>query len=155
LGLGELKDLASLSGESQVVQIRGAYQALEGAQLVGLIVEAEAYGFQDNLIVLSALGTDGVLRGIRLLQNKDTPGLGGRASEEAFYGQFSGLNLGVPNAGNTAKSPALATSVALSRDGGQIDAITAATITSRALTNLVKASLEIAARWLAQNGGAQ
>jgi electron transport complex protein RnfG len=74
------------------------------------------------------------IKGLRLLQDKDTPGLGARASDAryfidkpanktTFYGQYAGKPLG----SGTLK---------VKKDGGTIDAITGATITSRAVTLL-------------------
>ena len=75
--------------------------------------------------------TDGKVQGISIISHTETPGLGAvaaakNAKGEAFRSQFEGVS-GV---------------LAVNKDGGEIDAITSATITSRAVVAGVNAALE-------------
>ena len=75
---------------------------------------------------------DGSIAGIQILScSNETPGLGANATNEEFYGQYAGK----PGDG----------SLKVSKDGGEIQAMTGATITSRAVTNGVDAAANYAA----------
>lgn len=74
------------------------------------------------------VGTDGTVTGVSIISMSETSGLGANASKESFRGQFVG------------KSGELA----VSKDGGEIDALTGATITSRAVTSGVNTALVVA-----------
>ena len=76
---------------------------------------------------------DGVVTGVRIGTHSETPGLGARAAEEKFYGQFTG------------KSGALSVIKTGEAGDSEINAITAATITSTAVTNAVNEALDCAA----------
>jgi electron transport complex protein RnfG len=73
----------------------------------------------------------GHLTGMRVMTHIETPGLGARSTESAFYEQFSGLET---------------KDIALSDKGGKINAITGATNTSTGVVEAVKKGLELFAR---------
>ena len=73
---------------------------------------------------------DGIVYNTSVLSQSETPGLGAKCTEPAFADQFKNLN------------PA-ATKLAVKKDGGDIDAITASTITSRAYVAAVNNALAI------------
>jgi len=68
---------------------------------------------------------DGTIAGISVLDHKETPGLGTKMTEPGFKGQFTGKNPGE-------------FMLKVKKDGGQVDAITAATISSRAFCDAVQ-----------------
>lgn len=88
---------------------------------LGAAVESTTGGFGGDLKVLVGFDTDGKILGYTLLEHAETPGLGAKA-EKWFQKGEKGNIIG--------KSPAEPLTV--SKDGGQVDAITASTITSRA-----------------------
>ncbi|KAA6346824.1 Electron transport complex protein RnfG [termite gut metagenome] len=103
------------------------YQAKNGDQLVGTAVESVSLGFGGELKVLVGFDTEGNIYDYSLLSHSETPGLGSKASDwfkEGNKGSIKGLNPGTK-------------SLTVSKDGGDIDAITASTITSRAFLNAV------------------
>ena len=67
-----------------------------------------------------------ILQGISIISQKETPGLGTKILEDTFLTQFQDLN---------------SDDIALSQNGGQIDAITGATISSSAVTDAVSQSI--------------
>ena len=85
-------------------------------------------GFSGDFDVMVGVGPDGSIIDTYVLQHKETPGLGDKMSGEPFKSQFRQKNL--QNAKWQVK-----------KDGGDIDALTAATITSRAFTHGVKRAL--------------
>lgn len=98
------------------------YQAkdAQGKEL-GAAVESTTGGFGGNLKVLVGFNPQGKILGYALLEHAETPGLGAKADKWFQKGQKGDI---------IGKSPAEPLTV--SKDGGQVDAITASTITSRA-----------------------
>lgn len=92
----------------------------------GYCVEVAPTGFGGPVNMIVGINMDGSLAGIQILSMSETPGLGAKASDADFAGQFTGADA--------------TGSLAVSKDGGTIQAITGATITSRAVTNGVNAA---------------
>lgn len=91
-------------------------------------------GFGGNLKVLVGFNDEGDILGYTLLEHAETPGLGAKAGEW-FQKAENGGNGG--KACIVGLNPAKA-NLTVSKDGGDIDAITASTITSRAFLSAVK-----------------
>lgn len=113
-------DFATPVDKNQPV-VSGVYQAtLNGAE-AGYCVEVNPKGFGGALKMIVGINADGTVAGIKVTEASETPGLGAKAqSDKNWVAQF---------AGQTADG-----SLAVSKDGGTINAITGATITSRAVT---------------------
>ncbi len=94
----------------------------------GYVIEVTPSGFGGTIDMVVGIGTDGTVTGVSIISMSETSGLGANASKESFRSQFVG------------KSGELA----VSKDGGEIDALTGATITSRAVTNGVNTALAVA-----------
>ena len=90
----------------------------------GYVFTAGAKGYGGTVNVMVGIGTDGKITGIEILSHSETPGLGANAVKPAFKDRFIG------------KSGTL-TVDKNSNDGQNIQAITAATITSKAVTSAV------------------
>jgi electron transport complex protein RnfG len=88
---------------------------------LGAAVESTTGGFGGDLKVLVGFDPEGNILGYTLLEHAETPGLGAKA-DKWFQKGGKGDIIG--------KSPA--DPLTVSKDGGQVDAITASTITSRA-----------------------
>ena len=99
-----------------VYQIKDA----QGKDL-GAAVESTTMGFGGDLKVLVGFDAEGNILGYTLLEHAETPGLGAKADQWFQKGQKGDI---------IGKNPAEPLTV--SKDGGQVDAITASTITSRA-----------------------
>ena len=100
----------------------------------GYAFEVTPGGFDNTITMMVGVGTDGSVLGISIVSHTETAGLGAVAAAstsagEAFRGQFVGTS----------------GSVAVTKDGGSLDAITGATITSRAVCTGVNAALACAA----------
>ncbi len=85
------------------------------------------------------LDTEGTIVGIEILSHSETPGLGANAVKDDFKGRFAG------------KSGAL-TVDKVSNDGQNIQAITAATITSKAVVSAVNTITEAYAQVMTGGG---
>ena len=106
------------------------YPAKEGDQWIGTAVQATSIGFAGEIKVLVGFDAEGKIYNYSLLAHAETPGLGSKASDwfkEGGKGSIKGMSPG--------DAP-----LAVSKDGGQIDAITASTITTRAFLNAVNAA---------------
>ena len=90
-------------------------------QDLGAAVVSTTSGFGGNLKVLVGFDSEGKILGYTLLEHTETPGLGAKADKWFQKGQKGDI---------IGKSPAVPLTV--KKDDGQIDAITASTITSRA-----------------------
>lgn len=90
-------------------------------QNLGAAVESTTGGFGGNLKVLVGFDPQGNVLGYTLLEHAETPGLGAKADKWFQKGEKGDI---------IGKNPAEPLTV--SKDGGQVDAITASTITSRA-----------------------
>ena len=94
----------------------------------GYVVQVAPSGFGGNLDVMVGVGADGTCTGVSIISHAETSGLGANATKEDFRAQFVGK-----------------ANVAVTKDGGDIAALTGATITSRAVCDGVNAAIEAAA----------
>ena len=97
----------------------------------GYAVQVAPGGFDGPITMMVGVDFEGNILGISVIKHTETAGLGAVAAAktsagEAFRGQFVGLS----------------GSVSVTKDGGQIDSITGATITSRAVCVGVQAALD-------------
>ena len=92
----------------------------DGKEL-GAAVESTTSGFGGDLKVLVGFNPEGTILGYTLLEHAETPGLGAKADKWFQKGEKGDI------IGKNPQEP-----LTVSKDGGQIDAITASTITSRA-----------------------
>ena len=113
--------------------IRGVYEGyLDNGVMTGYIFKLSPSGYSGEIDFLAGVSIldDRKITGIRILRHSETPGLGALAVKKDFYGQFSGRDL----------SPLRVSKSSPGRD--EIQAITSATITSRAITNAVNEAVE-------------
>jgi electron transport complex protein RnfG len=94
-------------------------------------LETQVNGFADKVGLMVAINTkDDTLRGIGVTTHKETPGLGGNAkADPSFAAQFKGKSINKP--------------IKVTNDGGEISALSGATITSRAVCKGAMQAIEI------------
>ena len=97
---------------------------------IGAAVESSSMGFGGELKVLVGFDVEGNIIDYSLLSHAETPGLGSKAADWFKKGAKGDI---------TGKNPGEAPLV-VSKDGGQIDAITASTITTRAFLAAVNSA---------------
>ncbi len=119
-----------------------AYAAYAGEKHVGYVFSVFPKGYGGEIKVTVGVGIDKRISGVRIGENKETPGLGTKVSEDGFIGQYSGKS--IQKAFEVVKRPAAADS--------EIQAISGATISSKAVTSAVQASAELGNKLL-QDGG--
>jgi electron transport complex protein RnfG len=82
-------------------------------------------GFAGHIELMAGFRADGTINNIAILQHKETPGLGTKMAEPKFMNQFLDKNPG-------------SFKLKVKKDGGQVDAITAATVSSRAFCDAMQ-----------------
>lgn len=109
--------------------IEGApvFKAFKGDQYVGVATIASAMGFSDQIIIMVGLDKANNIVNYEVLSQKETPGLGTKCVDW-FKNQINGKSID--------------TDFKVKQDGGDVDAITAATISSRAFLNAVENASE-------------
>ena len=118
----------------ETIELEGAtykiYKATKGGEFIGAAVESVSMGFGGELKVLVGFDVEGNIIDYSLLSHAETPGLGSKAADwfkKGAKGDITGKNPG--------EAP-----LAVSKEGGQIDAITASTITSKAFLSAVNSA---------------
>ena len=104
-----------MSGETYTYNL--AYD--EVGNTVGCAINVSALGFGGPIVIKVGFDVNGIVWNTKVLSQAETPGLGAKCVEPAFADQFR-------------KFDAQEKKLGVKKDGGDIDAITASTITSRA-----------------------
>lgn len=119
--------------EEESIELAGKtyayYKLIKGEDIVAYAVKSSASGFGGPIEIMVGITVDGVIYNTVVLSQSETPGLGAKCSEPLFADQFKNFN-------------PVERKLAVTNDGGEIDGITASTITSRAYVNAVKVALD-------------
>jgi electron transport complex protein RnfG len=101
----------------------------ESGKLVGYVVQTDHRGYGGAVELTVGITNDMKIKGYEVLHHNETPGLGDQIKKENFKAQFVGKN---------------SEQLVITKRGepGKINAITGATITTRAVVGGIKASLE-------------
>ena len=99
------------------------YTIYSNGDRVGYAFLAIGKGYGGDINILVGLTDESTVKGIKIVSQEETPGLGTRIAEPFFTAQFAGIDIN---------------NVALSRNGGEIDAITSSTISSSAVVEAVR-----------------
>jgi len=132
---------AAVTSGDESVQIVSAYLVKSDMAPLGVAIKATGTSYKGPATLLVGVRLDRSITGVRVLDLSDTPGLGGNASNASYYvnkenkvtfpGQFTGKYI-------TDKFEVK----------GDVIPITAATVTSKALTKIVKVAGASAGVWL-------
>ena len=97
----------------------------------GYVFQTEAKGYGGAVKVMTGISADGQITGVVILEHSETPGLGANAEKASFTDQFkqTAPEKGITLVKNKAPSD------------GEIEAMTGASITSRAVTNAVNEAI--------------
>lgn len=100
------------------------YFITAGDNITGYAFKATGNGYGGSISILIGLATDKTtVKGISIISNAETAGLGSRITLPSFTDRFIGKNIN---------------DVKLTQDGGQIDGISGSTISSRAVVETVR-----------------
>lgn len=120
--LSEAYSVAGLAGNDSLV----FYPAMREGTRVGMAVKSySTKGYSGLIILMVGFDRDGVIQNVEVLEHKETPGLGSKMSTPKFKDQYLSQNPG-------------SFDIRVKKDGGQIDAISGATISSRAFSEAIQ-----------------
>ncbi|MDR1277601.1 MAG: FMN-binding protein [Treponema sp.] len=141
-GADRFTEITAIKSPDLSVTIESQYKALRGEETAGAALQVSRGSYGGPIKMLVGVSAEGVITGVKILEHKDTPGLGAKAASPryfvdraagiTFYGQFAGKSIRDPFE---------------VRD--DVQAITASTITSRAVAAAVKAAGTGVMAWLA------
>ncbi len=86
-------------------------------------------GYGGVIETVVGVSSTGSVSGVSVIRHSETPGLGANVTNSEFQMRFVGIPVG--------------TEVKVKKDGGQVDAITGATVSSRAVANAVNQALQV------------
>jgi electron transport complex protein RnfG len=110
------------------------YRVFAGSEPVAALFAVTARdGFSGPIRILIGIGVDGTITGVRILQHRETPGLGDKieSARSDWVFQFDGRSMGNP----------IATGWAIEVDGGEFDQLTGASVTPRAIIKAIRDTL--------------
>ena len=106
------------------------FLAKKGGKLVAMAYDTgDAKGYKGPIEMMVAVDSEGKIIGMSMMSHKESPGFGANAEKPEFTDQF--------------KAGILPSEVELSSSGGKIDAISGATVTSKAIVRALKKAVEI------------
>ena len=127
------KVLPAFESVEEMEEREGVYVATKGDEVVGYAIEgASPNGFNGNVSLMVGYTAEGVIYNVEVLAQAETPGLGANMESE-------GNALIVSFKGKKAEDMTMT----VGKDGGDVDALTAATISSRAYAEAVALTYEV------------
>ena len=107
------------------------YPAYSKNEFIGAaIIGTSNKGFSGLIKIMIGFKSNGDIQNIVVLEQKETPGLGTKIKGETFLQQFRGVNIS-------------SFKMTVKKDGGEIDALTGATITSRAFCEATQLAYDV------------
>lgn len=109
--------------------------AIKDGETVGYIFNVASKGYGGDIQVMTAVNLDGTIAAVEILDaSGETPGLGQNVTKPDWYAQFTGLkeDITVIKGGSA------------NADSNEINAVTGATISSKAVTEAVNKALDYA-----------
>ncbi len=128
---GPAELIAELAEQS--VKIGTVFRAEHGGVLYGYVVETACKGYGGDVVLYVGVGADGTVNGVSITESSETPGLGLEASA-VLTPQFAGKKV----------ESFVYTKNGAMENTNEVDAISGATITTRAVTDAVNGGLKVA-----------
>ncbi len=122
--------------EGTAEAVKGIYAGFSGSDPVGYVVEVSTKGYGGAISMTVGVNLEGAVTGVIVGNNNETPGLGSKATGGSFIAQFSSITIGdiAENALIVVKQQPKA--------ANEVQAVSGATISSRAITKGVQAALD-------------
>ncbi len=106
------------------------FPAKKGEKLIGMAIKTKSSkGYSGDIWIMVGFTMTGEIQNVFVIEHKETPGLGSKMTTPSFVNQFLG------------KNPAQMT-LKVKKDGGDVDAITGATISSRAYSQAIQLAFD-------------
>ncbi len=125
--------------------IKEVYAAYIGEELAGYVFSATPKGFGGEIAVTVGVDSESAISGVRIGDNQETPGLGSKTADEKFTEQYIGKDISKEI--KIVKRPVSA--------DDEVQAVSGATISTRAVTSAVQASAELGGKLLENGGGSK
>ncbi len=120
--------------EKEEIMFYEAFSDPDSQRLTGYAFKAEGSGYSSIIETMVGIDTAGVIQNIKIISQKETPGLGALAEDsDPFTGKKWSTQQFIGKTINDLK---------VDKDGGEIVSITGATITSRTITNSIRDELK-------------
>jgi electron transport complex protein RnfG len=103
---------------------RTFYQVKHNDEIIGTAFKVFRSGYGGPLVIMVGVDSTDTISGIQVVSHSETPGLGANITKETFYSQFAGVQAG-------------ASEWKLRKNGGEIDQVSGATISSTAAMQAV------------------
>ncbi|KAA3618968.1 MAG: FMN-binding protein [Calditrichaeota bacterium] len=125
----------------------------DSGKLIGVALEAAGQGFQDIVRVLYGFSPDKqAIVGMEVLESKETPGLGDKIEkDETFLKNFEALDVSLNESGDNLKNEIIFVKNGTKANPWELDGITGATISSKAIAAILQASASQNMPFLNQN----
>lgn len=148
---GEL--LANAAADSPLRKLFAGYDA--SGRLLGIVLEASERGYADVIRALFAYAPDQqAITAFQVIEMKETPGLGDKINADpAFLANFQKLSAEFDAAAGRLTNPIVAVKHGAKKNPWEIDAISGATISSRAVGRMLNRSVTEMAPIIARNLG--
>lgn len=140
------EEIANIQSPDQAVTVESAYAAIKNNKTAGACLRVSRASYGGPIIILAGVSAEGIITGVKIMEHSDTPGLGANAASPSyyvdrakgvtFYGQFAGKKVTDPF-----------------EVKADVAAVTASTISSRAVADSVKAASLAVKEWF--SGGAK
>lgn len=128
--------------DQQQIEGTSVFPAYSNGSLVGVaVLGLSDRAFSGEMEVMAGFSPDGTLLNTTAVRHAETPGLGSKVNDDRFASQFSSIDMTAGDLSSDGNEP---DGLAVRKDGGQIDSITAATISSRAYCHAVNIAWESA-----------
>ena len=119
--------LSAIFPSAEFMEENGYYKALENGELIGHAVIVEGTGYSGKIKIAFGICLDDTIQRVRVITHSENPGLGSKMAGDEFLMQFEGKTL---------------QELKLRKEGGEIDAVTGATISSEAVVDIVREELQ-------------
>ncbi|MFC1947982.1 FMN-binding protein [Chloroflexota bacterium] len=116
------------------------YLIYNNGDIIGYAYIAQGKGYGGYIDILVGLEDENTIKGINIIKHTESPGLGARIIEDEYRDQYIGLDIADSE---------------MEFNGGQIDSITGATISSKAVADAVRATALEKVKELFGTGGDQ
>jgi electron transport complex protein RnfG len=147
-GLSSPNPAVSIEGDENNPGNTGAFAALKNGVPIGVALRLSRFSYGGEMKLLVGVSAGKKISGVKILEHSDTPGLGANSGSKTYYvDRAKGIHFYDQFAGKSVNDPF--------EPKQDVIAITAATVTSRAVSSAVKAAGEAASAWLAGQGGSR
>ena len=123
-------DLASLNLPEEYGVIRESYRGINNGETVGITVSMVITGYSAGLNITVGIQNDGTVAGVDIGSHSETPGLGAKADDPDYLSQYTGITPPVNIVKTEPSNPS------------DVQAVTGATITSKAVADAVGLAAE-------------